>query len=51
LEDIAVLIFQKISGDYREPNLIAISEGSGVPHWVIQDQHEAGVMVSAKGEN
>ena len=38
LEDIGVMIFQSISGDYREPTLIAISEGSGVPHWVIKDQ-------------
>jgi hypothetical protein len=51
LEDIAVMIFQTISGDYREPRLIAISQGSGVPHWVIQDQYAAGAMVSDKEEN
>ena len=50
LEDIAVLIFQSISRDYREPALIAISPGAGVPHWVIQD-HSAGAMVSEIEEN
>ena len=45
------MIFQTISEDYREPKLIAISQGAGVPHWVIQDQHAAGAMVSDKEEN
>ena len=51
LEDIAVTIFQTISGDYREPKLIGISEGTGVPHWVIQDQQQSGAMVSDIEEN
>ena len=51
LEDIAVMIFRTISGDYREPKLIAISAGAGVPHWVIQDENAASVRASDQKEN
>jgi hypothetical protein len=38
LKEIAVLVFQTISGDYREPRFIGFSSDAGIPHWVIHDQ-------------
>jgi hypothetical protein len=36
LKEIAVLVFQTISGDYREPRFIDFSPGGRIPHRVIQ---------------
>jgi hypothetical protein len=40
LKEIAVLVFQKISGDYRGPKFIDFSPVAGIPNWVIHDQAE-----------
>jgi len=41
-KEIAVLGFQTISGNYREPRLNDASSGEGKSHWVILDQAAAG---------